>query len=966
MGIWRKFESWLSWLPWYRRGARDAELERELRDHLDLEAEEQREAGLSPKQAAYAAHRALGNTLKIEEDVRAAWGFQWLETLAQDVRFSFRMLRKSPGFTAVAVLTLALGIGANTALFSVINATLLRPVPYPDAARMVLVWQTYGGNSPDNVNIVSAPNIWDIQKQNDVLGSIGIFDSAGKGYNLGAGSDAGRVGGVRVNAGFFDVLEIKPLLGRTFLPEEETAGKDNEVVLTYGLWQRRFGGDPAMIGKQIEVEGSSYTVGGIMPKEFEFQFWSRERELFVPIGYTQGDKDRTSNSFVAISRLKPGVTLAQANAELAAIGQRLANEYPNQDQRMGVMATPLTLFEMGGIGATLLALLVAVGFVLIIACVNVANLLLARGASRVREFAVRSALGATRRRLVSQLITESLLLGLLGGAAGLLVASVALSLFTPFLPGSLRSMPFRQLGSISIEGRVFIFALLLSCVASILFGLVPALGARPNHLFDALKESAGRGLTSVGGNRLRHVLVAGEVALALIILTGAGLMIDSMARLLAVNPGLNPKNVLVTSVSTKQDNMYYSPPVDAHFCQEITRQIGAIPGVVSVGAVAHLPIGGGSAGRGFVIEGAPPFAPGNQPGAGYSVACPNFFRTMGIPIIEGREFTDADTVNAAGVIVIDEAMARRYWPKQDPVGKHIKIGGADSKNPWLTIVGVTADFRRDGLDKLPRPLFYRPFTQAAWPSMNIVLRTESAPEAFEKPVREALAQLGGNYPPSNMSTMEQIVSDSLGSRRFPMFLLSAFALLALALSAVGIAGVVSYSVIQRTHELGIRMALGARPADVLKLVLGGSMSWALGGVAIGILGALGLTHLMGGLLYDVRPGDPLILGGTAAVLLLVALLACYIPARRAMKVDPMVALRYESFAEDKCLTGASILRYEDVWESRSSDKCCEGPSRPRECLSLRQRGRRSRPEFSPCAALFPSIASKAARRTRQT
>ena len=816
-----------------------------------------------------------------------------MNTLVQDIKYALRMLAKSPGFTAIAVLTLALGIGANTALFSVINATLLTRVPYPNASRMVLVWQTYGGNSSDTVNIVSAPNIWDIQKQNTVLGPVGIFDSAGKGYNLGLGSNAGRVGGIRVSAAFFTVLGIKPLLGRTFLPEEDAAGKDNEVVLTYGLWQRQFGGDPAIIGKQIEVDDARHTVVGVMPKQFEFQFWSRERELFVPVGYTQGDKDRTSNSFVAISRLKRGVTLAQANTQLKAIGDRLAKQYPTQDQRIGVIATPLLLFEMGDIGATLLALLVAVGFVLLIACVNVANLLLARGAGRVREFAVRSALGATRRRLIRQLITESLLLGLLGGAAGLLVASIGLSLFTPFLPGSLRSMPFRQLGAISIDGRVFLFALLLSCIASVLFGLVPALGARAGRLVDALKESAGRGLTSAAGNRLRHVLVAAEVALALIVLVGAGLMIDSMSRLLGVNPGLNPKNVLVTSVSTAQENLYYSPPVDPHFCEEITRQIGAIPGVVSVGAVAHLPIGGGSAGRGFVIEGAPPFAPGNQPGAGYSVACPNFFRTMGIPIIEGREFTDADTATAANVIVIDQAMARRYWPKQDPLGRHIKIGGTDSNAPWLTIVGITADFRRDSLDELPRPLFYRPFTQAAWPSMNIVLRTASAPEAFEKPVREALAQLGGKYPPSNMSTMEQIVSDSLGSRRFPMLLLSAFAVLALLLSAVGIAGVVAYSVVQRTHELGIRMALGARPGDVLKLVLGGSMSWTLGGVAVGILGALGLTRLLGSLLYGVRPGDPVILGGAALLLMLVALAACYIPARRAMKVDPMVALRYE-------------------------------------------------------------------------
>ncbi|HXT73212.1 MAG TPA: ABC transporter permease [Candidatus Angelobacter sp.] len=815
-----------------------------------------------------------------------------MSTLFQDLRYAARMLLRAPGFTAIAMITLALGIGANTALFSVINATLLRPVPYPDADRMVFVWQTYGSD-PNNINIVSALNIWDIQKQNTVLESIGMFDSAGKGYNLGGANQPERVSGVRVSAKFFDVLGIRPLLGRTFFPEEEVQGKDHEVVLTYGLWQRRFGGDPVIVGKQIQVDGASHTVVGVMPRQFEFQFWSRERQLFVPAGYTKGDReDRAGNSFVAIARLKPGVTLAQAKAELNTIGKRLAQQYPSEDARMSATVTPLLHFEMEDLQTTSLALLVAVGFVLLIACVNVANLLLARGASRQKELAIRLALGATRRRIVRQLITESVLLGLLGGAAGLLVAAFGLNLFMPFLPAGLHSLPFRQVGAIAIDGRVFLFALSLSGVAGILFGLAPALGTRSCHLVDPLKEG-GRGLTSSGGNRLRHTLVAAELALALVVLAGAGLMIDSMARLMGVNPGLNPKNVLVMGVSTAQENAYYSPPVDAQFCEEMTQQIGAISGVESVSAVAHLPLGGGGAGRGFTIEGRPATALGEQPGAEYSVACPNFLRTMGIPILEGREFTDADTATAAGVVVINQAMARRYWPKEDALGKHIRIGGVNSTEPWLSIVGISADFRHDGLDQKPRPSFLRPFTQAAWPTMTVVLRTASAPAAFEKPVREALARLGDKYPPSNMNTMEQIVTDSLGSRRFPMFLLSAFAVLALLLSAVGIAGVVGYSVVQRTHELGIRMALGAQQGDILKLVLGRSMLWTLGGVAAGILGAIGLTRLLSSLLYDVKPADPLILGGTAALLTLVALAACYVPARRAMKVDPMVALRYE-------------------------------------------------------------------------
>ncbi|HXT85662.1 MAG TPA: ABC transporter permease [Verrucomicrobiae bacterium] len=819
-----------------------------------------------------------------------------MNTLVQDTKYALRMLAKSPGFTAIAVLTLALGIGANAAIFSVINATLLKPLPYPNTDRLVLVWQTYGGNGPDNINIVSALNMMDVQKQNTVLESMAWFDSAGKGYNLGLGDHPERVSGVRVTASFFHVLGVRPLLGRTFFPEEETAGKDHEVVLSYPLWQRRFSGDPAIIGKQIPIDGQSYTVVGVMPRTFDFQFWSLPRQLWVPVGYTKNDlTDRGSNSFVAIGRLKPGVSVAEAKADMETIGRRLATEYPKDDNpnRFSITAMPLAEYGMNDLRTTLWSLFAAVGFVLLIACVNIANLLLARGAGRQRELAVRCALGATRGRLVRQLITESLLMGFLGGVAGIIVALVGLDLVAPLLPTDLQYLPFRHVGGITMDGRVFIFALLLSCLTGVLFGLAPALSAQRSQIIDPLKEGAGRGLTSSGGNRLRHALVAAEVALALIVLAGAALMIDSMGRLLAVDPGLNPKNVLTMDVSTAQENLYVGPPADEQFCRQLTEHLGAIPGVLSVGAVAHLPLSGSNAGRGFTIEGRPNPGLNNRAGGNYSVACPNFFRTMGIPLVEGREFTDADTVNSAGVIVINQAMEHRYWPKGGALGAHIKLGEFNDDAPWLTVVGIVANFRHDGLDTQPRPHFYRPFTQAGWPFMTVVMRTTTAPASFEQAARRALAQMRGNYPASGVSTMEQIVSDSLGSRRFPMMLLSAFASLALILSAVGIAGVVGFAVAQRTHEIGIRMALGAQPRDVLNLVLRGSMAWTLGGVAVGIAGAVALTRLLGDLLYGVRPADPLILGATAVLLIAVALAATYFPARRATKVDPMVALRYE-------------------------------------------------------------------------
>jgi predicted permease len=815
-----------------------------------------------------------------------------MNALLSDIRYGLRMLRKSPGFTAVALLTLALGVGANTTIFSVVNAVFLTPLSYPASERLVNVWETHV-SSPADTNIVSAPNYADWQKQNHVFESMALFDSAGRGYNLAGEKDAERVHGLRVSAGLFTVLGVAPYLGRPFLPENEALGKDHEVVLSYALWQRRYGADPAIVGKTIRVDGQSYTVVAVMPPNFSFEFFTPTNQLWVPIGYNSGDRERGSHSFGVVARLKPGVTLAEAKAEMETIGRRLARQYPTDNVDESATVTPLGQLGVEWLRRPLTALLAAVGFVMLIACVNVANLLLARGAARQKEMAIRLALGAGQARIARQLLTESMMLALLGGAVGLLVATWGLTLLERMLPSQLQFIPMRHLDTIRMDGRVLGFALLVSCVTGVLFGLAPAWHVLRADVSDPLKNAGGRGITHAAGHRLRHGLVAAEVALAVVVVTGAALMIQSMARVLRVNPGFDPKNVLTMDLTAAQKVLYYGPPVHTDFCRRLREEVGAVAGVVSVGSISHLPIGGGNAGRGFAIEGRPDPGAEHQPGAGYSVACPDYFRTMGIPLVQGREFNDQDTTEAPGVIVINQAMARRFWPNEDPVGKRIKLGHYDSKEPWLTIVGVAGDVRHWGLDQEIKPEFFRAYPQAGWPWLTVVAKTLTAPASLVGPIKKALTKVDPEQPVSGVETMEAVVYSSTGSRRMPMVLLIAFGTLALLLSAIGIAGVVSYSVAQRTHEIGIRMALGAQSQDVLRLVIGRSMGWAMVGVVIGVVGSFAQARLISGMLFQVKATDPAVLTSVAVLLGTVALLATYLPARRATKVHPIIALRYE-------------------------------------------------------------------------
>ncbi len=812
-------------------------------------------------------------------------------TLLTDVRYALRMWTRSPGFVLVATLTLALGIGANTTMFSIINATLLRPLSFPDADRVMLLWQGQV-KDPTDYNIVSAPNYHDWVARNHSFSDIALFDSAGRGYNLTSNGEPEQVSGVRVTASFFRVLGVAPMLGRTFSTEEEDAGRDRVVVLSHGLWTRRYGADTSIVGKTISIDGLNYVVAGVMPPSFQFQFWSGERQLWVPAGWTKGDLDRGSNSFVAIGRLKPGVARDTATAEMDVIGRAIASEHAGEIPGQTVRLEALSEAGLSDIRVPLYFMLAAVGFVLLIACVNVANLTLARGAVRARELAIRSAIGASRWRVVRQLLTESVVLALIGGAFGLLLAVWGTTLLLPILPGDLTSVPMRPLQQIGVDTTVLMFTSLVSILSGVLFGLAPAIAAFRSDLNTPLKDSS-RGATSGGRSLVRHALVAAEVALTLVVLVAAGVMIASIARLLAVAPGLDPKNVLVMEMSQPQDNLYYGPPQHLQFCQQLDTQVGSVPGVTSVSAIAHLPLAGGSAGRGIAIEGRPDPDPDNRPGAGYTVACPNVLRTLGISLKGGREFNDKDVAGTASVALINESMAKRYWPGEDAVGKRFQIGSqVDSRGDWLTIVGVFTDVRRR-LDRPMEPLFIRPFNQAGWPFVSIVVKTASSPLTFTAPIKQALRVIEPNQPVSSVETMDNIIGDSVSSRRFPMLLLSGFALLALGLSAVGIAGVVGYSVVQRTKEIGIRVALGARPSDVLQLIVGHSLSWTLLGVAAGLVASFGVARYLSNLVYGVAPTEPFVLAAVSALLIAVAVAAAYLPARRAARVDPVSALRSE-------------------------------------------------------------------------
>ncbi|HEX8290915.1 MAG TPA: ABC transporter permease [Pyrinomonadaceae bacterium] len=809
-----------------------------------------------------------------------------MKTLLQDVRYAVRTLLKSPGFALVAVVALALGIGANTAIFSVVKAVLLSPLPYPGPERLVWVREINpGADILDEP--ASAPNYNDWRTQARSFEGMAAFSNTAMTLTDAAGEPE-RLPAVAASANFFEVVGVAPALGRGFLPEEETTGKNRVVVVSHGLWQRRLGASPQALGQTINLSGNAYTVVGVAPADFKSPVRGpKPPELWVPIAFNLSQNVRRSDYLNVVGRLRAGATVGQAQAELAAIAARLEKEFPSTNAGWTVTTQPLHEKVVGNVRQALWVLMGIVGFLLLISCANVANLLLARASGRRQEIAVRSALGAGRGRLIRQLLTESLLLGLAGGGLGLVLAAWGVELLVSLSPGNIP-----RLDEAGLDARVLAFTFGVSVLTGVVFGLLPALSASKTDLAESLKEGGSRGSTAgQSARRLRGSLVVAEIAITAVLLACSGLMIRSFLAIQSVDPGFRPERVLTFEFSLPSAR-YKDEPQMAAFYEQLTARAAALPGVERAALVDALPLSSGADVLSFVIEGRPELPPEKVQDAIFTVSTPDYFDVMGVGHVRGERMSERHREGVPDVGLINETMARKFWPGEDPVGKRINMGDP-ARSPWITVVGVVRDTRSSGLDKEPYPQVYLPALQFRQRAMTFVARTSSDPAALVPAVRRELAALDKDLPLYNVRTMEQVMSDSVSRRRFQMVLITAFAGVGLLLAAVGIYGVISYSVAQRRHEIGVRMALGARAADILRLVVGQGLGLALLGVGVGVAGSLALTRLMASLLYGVSATDPLTFVCVSVALLGVALLACLIPARRATKVDPMIALRYE-------------------------------------------------------------------------
>ena len=808
-----------------------------------------------------------------------------MNTLLQDLRYGLRMMLKSRGFTAVAVLSLALGIGANTAVFSIVNAALLRALPYHEPERIVLLWGD-DRTRAEHRDQVSATDVADWGAQSHSFAALSTY--AGWRALVAGDGETERIAAAQVGDGYFDVMQGRALLGRTFLPEEQQDGKDFVVVLSYGLWQRRYGGDAGVVGKAITLNGRPYTIVGVMPADFQSLpkgLLDAPAELYRPVAEPPDETQRGSRHLRAIARLKPGVTLAEAQSEMTVIASRLEQQHPHANTNYGVRVTPLREDLVGDLRPALLMLFGAVGFVLLIACANVGNLLLARSSVRQKELAIRAALGAGRVRLVRQLLTESVLLALCGGALGLLGALWGTSLIE-----SLGAQLVPWLGRITLDARVLVFTFGTAVLTGIVFGLAPAWRMSRPELNETLKEG-GRGPGAGSSrSRLRGALVVAEVALALVLLICAGLLVKSVVRLRRVDPGFEAKNLVTMDVWLPR--VQYPQAQDWHnFYARAIERVEALPGVEAAALTSTLPAEGFDR-RTVELEGRA-YRPGERPDVDNYDVTADYLRAMSIPLLRGRAFNAADTEKTTPVALVSETMARKLWPGEDPLGKRLRYYGDTKPPPWLTVVGVVGDVRQYGLDTPGTMGLYIPDAQAPSFAGTMVVRTATDPASLVPAIRRELLGADKQMAVYNVQTMEQRLADSILLRRFSMLLLGLFAALALVLAALGIYGVMSYTVTQRTHEIGVRIALGAQTRDVLRLVIGQGMLLTLVGVAAGLVASLAATRALRQLLYEVSATDPVTFAGLALLLVLVALVACYVPARRATRLDPMVALRHE-------------------------------------------------------------------------
>ena len=819
-----------------------------------------------------------------------------MTTLWQDIRFSFRMLAKNRVTTIIAVIMMAFGIGANAAIFSVVNAVLLRPLPYRNPDSLVMVWGNFGRLNMMKIG-ASAPEFVDIKAQSDVFSDVAAYQRVP--LNLSGSDEPERITGIRATASLFTLLGTRPLVGRPLLAEEEQPGRERVVVLSYGLWQRRFNGDAAIINRTISLDGESYTVVGVMPRGFQFPFGassSQERaDVWMPAAFGNAElSDRSRYSLRVIARLKPDVTLEAARAEIDAIGKRLEQQYPRsyrgpkgEDGGWQMTVTTLQDEVVGNSRLLLYVLLGVVGFVLLIACANVTNLQLARAAARQREIAIRTALGASRWRVVRQLLTENIMLSLAGGAIGLLLATWGVDLLIAASP---HEIP--RLDEVRLDGRVLGFTLVVSLLTGLLFGLAPALRSSHTNLNESLKEGGKGASAGAGRQRLRGLLVVSEVALALVLLVGTGLMIKSFSRLLEVKPGFDAENV-VTMQLWLSPARYSEAKDKENFYRQLLERVKETPGIEAASLTTALPLSGVTFGGPFSIEGRPFDTTGKPPHAYVRTIAPGYFRVMSIPFVKGRDLSPDDTSDSVPVVIINETFAREFFANGEALGQRVKVGGPQAPRPWMQIAGVVKDVKSDGLDAETIPEMYLPFSQNTGPSMTLVARTGVDTASGLAALRRDIQAIDRDQPVYNIRTMNQLLEESIAQRRFNMLALAAFALVALVLAAAGIYGVMAYSVTQRTHEIGIRMALGAQGSDVLKMVVGQGMILTLIGLGLGLIAAFALTRVISGLLFNVSATDPLTFAFVSLMLACVALLACYIPARRATRVDPMRALHYE-------------------------------------------------------------------------